>query len=227
MGDNNTSLDSQRSVEQNTSALDIGAELFTNEFEDEPEENDNSGELQQEHTPIYTYHNHMMSNQTSLRTSFQILPSFSRSPILGASARSTSPGLEYLQSLRNSTEENSAQTLNPPFQRLLITNTGREINDETKEISRLLYEAYQMRKKYVFEPSVPWNSSHEACCEAPFSAFEEPIPPKSQHAIGQKDGVFYFFNSEEDKASWIPCVTVSTLGEYYKDLERLTRIITH
>ena len=83
------------------------AALFTDaELEEELSEDD-------DRDSTYTYHNHMLNSQTTLRSS---LPSFVR--------MSSTPSNDDAPEQREIIEQHSPQYLNPPFQRLIITSTG-------------------------------------------------------------------------------------------------------
>eukprot|EP01119_Soliformovum_irregulare_P020318 TRINITY_DN6554_c0_g1_i2.p1 TRINITY_DN6554_c0_g1~~TRINITY_DN6554_c0_g1_i2.p1 ORF type:complete len:759 (-),score=193.06 TRINITY_DN6554_c0_g1_i2:147-2399(-) len=91
------------------------------------------------------------------------------------------------------------------FQKLIITSTGKEYTEETKETAELLLEALHLRRKYYGSgvetkptPTAP-NSLRkcppppcEASSTAPFDPFNAPVlGPVKDSEIKDKDGVFY------------------------------------
>ena len=123
-------------------------------------------------------------------------------------------------------------SLNPSFQRVIITPTEKEINEEIVDIASQLLEILQLRKKYVCD--LPDKNKGEDASNNSGTALFTPFPsieniPKNEGewTFECRDGVFHCFKNEKDKEQWKTLVEIPDLNTYYRDLTNLMRIITH
>mmetsp|Transcript_1531 Transcript_1531/g.2032 ORF Transcript_1531/g.2032 Transcript_1531/m.2032 type:complete len:727 (-) Transcript_1531:42-2222(-) len=137
---------------------------------------------------------------------------------------------DYIKNVNTSLRSSmtiARDSLEPEYQRLIITNFEKDISEETIETTKLLVEALELRNQYLCESPNKVYQNMEPISTAPFSAFHATIPQKSQHALQQKDGIYYWYASEQALTEGKPEVHVHPLSEYYRDLNRLLRIISN
>eukprot|EP01117_Protostelium_nocturnum_P009497 TRINITY_DN3387_c0_g1_i1.p1 TRINITY_DN3387_c0_g1~~TRINITY_DN3387_c0_g1_i1.p1 ORF type:complete len:753 (+),score=234.64 TRINITY_DN3387_c0_g1_i1:66-2261(+) len=138
--------------------------------------------------------------------------------------------------LRNSRSYVDAQE--PDYHKLIITQT---ISDERPpddvEVSGLILEAIQMRKRYVYTPfkSTPTTNFNinkenlnptENITEQPFDPFHLEHLPPCESQFEEKDGVFHVFLTQKDKDEGRAITEVNSLRTFMKDLNWFLNVVS-